>query len=494
MSASLGDCVNRIRRRGGAADTGRLARDHWLCRGFAVALLATGIFVAYELTYTFAGLFEVQTDVSAFFVPAALTVVVAMLLGLRWLPLVYVILLSVGAVDGLANVPASDFLEWLRHIVVYGLAGLYLRRFSPRPLRQFTLATAIQLTGVAFVASLASAVLTLVTRQYGSPFDPAAGSVFLSFWGGDFAGLMIGVPLILLLHGLLLGLWHGQRAQIRTVLANVPLVPLTLHGLFAAALAVFAAWVPVALGVNTPVTILIVIPVMLAGLLHGALMGFTVTGIASVTYLLTGTGLGGHIGEPIEIQLVLALAAALALLAGAARDDLRREWQLANFDSLTGLPNRRMLMDRIEQALRRARRQGDRVAILFMDLDHFKAVNDTHGHNAGDQLLVEAARRIRACVRGSDTVARLSGDEFVAVVSDVDERSGVNRVAEAILSAMDAPFPVGGHSVRVSASIGIAIFPDDGDASDTLLRHADTALYRAKSEGRNRFRHHAPEP
>jgi diguanylate cyclase (GGDEF)-like protein/PAS domain S-box-containing protein len=167
-------------------------------------------------------------------------------------------------------------------------------------------------------------------------------------------------------------------------------------------------------------------------------------------------------------------------------------WQQANFDTLTQLPNRRMFHDRLEHDIVKSRRDGLRIAILFIDLDHFKEVNDTLGHHQGDILLIDAARRIRSCVRESDTVARLGGDEFTVILSALSEAEPVESIAQKILDVLQAPFALGEEQAFVSASIGITLYPDDGRDVDDLLKHADQAMYAAKGAGRNRFSYFTP--
>lgn len=166
--------------------------------------------------------------------------------------------------------------------------------------------------------------------------------------------------------------------------------------------------------------------------------------------------------------------------------------QQAFFDTLTGLPNRRMLRERLEQEIRRSRRDGQQLAILFIDLDHFKEVNDTLGHDSGDQLLIEAARRIKQCVRDSDTVARMGGDEFTVILTDISNTDHLEPLLQKILRSMDALFQIGGEQVFVSASIGITLYPLDGTEIEDLFKNADQALYVAKGEGRNRFSFFTP--
>ena len=165
----------------------------------------------------------------------------------------------------------------------------------------------------------------------------------------------------------------------------------------------------------------------------------------------------------------------------------------ANFDQITDLPNRVLALDRLKGVLSGARRHGHKVGLLFMDIDHFKKINDTHGHATGDRFLAQAAERIVACVREEDTVARLSGDEFAVVLSDIRNARDTEPVAHKILNAFSRPFILDGQEAFVGASIGIALGPDDGDDPELLLRNADAAMYEAKEQGRHTFRYFTRE-
>nr|WP_067286428.1 EAL domain-containing protein [Marinobacterium profundum] len=168
----------------------------------------------------------------------------------------------------------------------------------------------------------------------------------------------------------------------------------------------------------------------------------------------------------------------------ASREDLSK---VANYDPLTSLPNRRLFLDRLEQELKKVHRTKDHLALLFLDLDNFKDINDTLGHEVGDLLLQEAARRLRKCVRESDTVSRLGGDEFTIILSDMASTENVAGISEAILKTLSDPFELDGREGFVSASIGITFYPDDADDVNSLLKNADQAMYVAKERGRNRF-------
>jgi len=165
--------------------------------------------------------------------------------------------------------------------------------------------------------------------------------------------------------------------------------------------------------------------------------------------------------------------------------------QLAQFDALTGLANRTLFQDRLAQAIARAHRGERRIALLFLDLDRFKEINDSLGHEAGDRVLQEAAARLRQSLREGDSVARLGGDEFTVILEDVESAEQVHGVAQKLLRAFAEPMAFAGRDLFVTLSIGIALYPADGEDADSLLKHADTAMYQAKSEGRDNFQFYA---
>ena len=161
--------------------------------------------------------------------------------------------------------------------------------------------------------------------------------------------------------------------------------------------------------------------------------------------------------------------------------------RLAYFDELTGLPNRRLFYDRLSMALASAHRYQQQLSVMFIDLDRFKEVNDSLGHSAGDELLVQVSERIKGILNEGDTLARLGGDEFVVLLTEVNGMSEVTDFADSVLMALSAPFQLGDMHVAATASMGAAIYPDDGHDSETLLKHADVAMYRSKEVGRNSF-------
>lgn len=200
----------------------------------------------------------------------------------------------------------------------------------------------------------------------------------------------------------------------------------------------------------------------------------------------------------IAAVMTLAAMASLVLVqAGRMQqrmvDLVRRQHHQAHHDTLTGLPNRAALESRLEQAIAQARREGGSLAVLFLDLDHFKHINDSLGHQVGDGLLVEVARRLLLTVRASDTVARLGGDEFVVVLPDLSSTSDASVIAWKIIDTLGSTYAIDGHEVDSAASVGISLFPQDGEDVGTLMKSADTAMYHAKARGRGTFQYFAPE-
>jgi diguanylate cyclase (GGDEF)-like protein/PAS domain S-box-containing protein len=186
---------------------------------------------------------------------------------------------------------------------------------------------------------------------------------------------------------------------------------------------------------------------------------------------------------------------ALALVSDITSNKLSTEliWHQANFDALTALPNRHMFLDRLQHETRKADRNGAFLALLFLDLDHFKQVNDRHGHAMGDRVLIEATRRIASCVRGTDTLARLGGDEFTVILGGLDHVGSVERIARTMIGMLSLPFDLNGEKVFLSGSIGIALYPPDAQTMQDLVERADQAMYASKNGGRNRFSYYTPE-
>lgn len=203
---------------------------------------------------------------------------------------------------------------------------------------------------------------------------------------------------------------------------------------------------------------------------------------------------------PIEIHSRVIELDGEKVIFGVVRDISGRRTteqkiaQLAHFDVLTNLPNRILFYDRLDQAVARARRYRQKFAVLFLDLDGFKQINDKFGHHAGDRLLGMVAARLAENVRDMDTLARVGGDEFIFILNNVDHSDNAELVANKILESLSHPFVVNGNSCLIGCSIGISIFPDDTDDSETLVKMADDAMYMAKTRGKNNYQLFSAQP
>lgn len=193
-----------------------------------------------------------------------------------------------------------------------------------------------------------------------------------------------------------------------------------------------------------------------------------------------------------EQQAITHYIAVYLDLSERKREEERIQY-LANYDVLTGLPNRYLLGDRLEQGLNHAQRHQAKLAVMFIDLDHFKNINDSLGHDVGDALLKMVADRLKLCLRRADTIARQGGDEFVAVIGDLNSEDEAIFIAEKMIASLSEPFAIGEMQLSVTPSIGVSIFPDDGATAVQLLRNADLAMYRAKDSGRNRLEFYEAE-
>ncbi|HYN54092.1 MAG TPA: diguanylate cyclase [Methylotenera sp.] len=168
-------------------------------------------------------------------------------------------------------------------------------------------------------------------------------------------------------------------------------------------------------------------------------------------------------------------------------------WKQANFDALTGLPNRRMFFDHLDSEIKRMSRANAMFALMFFDLDGFKSVNDQYGHHTGDKLLIEVSNRVNQCIRETDVFARLGGDEFIIIVTGFETPTYVEKIADKILQTLNQPFIFEENKMNISASIGISIYPQDGETEDILINHADSAMYAAKSNGKNGWARFNPD-
>jgi diguanylate cyclase len=211
-----------------------------------------------------------------------------------------------------------------------------------------------------------------------------------------------------------------------------------------------------------------------------ALLAKTLSRLATVTHALAESETRAKAAEQRNEVLTAALAQVQRRIIQLAHKTSQARY-LAHHDGLTGLPNRTLLLDRLKQATAQAARQDKRVALLFLDLDGFKGINDRFGHVTGDKLLQQMAERISACIRGGDTASRYGGDEFVIMLPDTDALAGT-AVAQKVRRSLAAPFEIDGNVILVTASIGVAAYPVDAQHYDQLIKHADIEMYLDKAQ------------
>lgn len=195
-------------------------------------------------------------------------------------------------------------------------------------------------------------------------------------------------------------------------------------------------------------------------------------------------GGGFYLPKPLQPALIQSYIDVMEKLTGM-RSELTYK---AKYDELTGLPNRTLLNDRLNSSIKRAKRNEHKVILIFIDLDHFKNINDLMGHDAGDEVLKETAKRLTTCVRDSDTVSRLGGDEFIIMLPDIENTDAIDKIIDKILRKLNMPFLLDKkETTLISGSIGVSIYPDDATDIESLFKTSDTAMYQAKKEGRNRM-------
>ena len=227
------------------------------------------------------------------------------------------------------------------------------------------------------------------------------------------------------------------------------------------------------------------IPILIASFLIVSWSGFVIAAL-----LIAGNVQTGELAQAdYPALLALVVVALIAyMFSGSLNQAYQKSRHEALHDSLTGLPNRALFVDRLQQAIDRKSRERDISAVLFMDLDHFKVVNDSLGHETGDELLIEVARRLSGCLRPEDTAARLGGDEFTVLLDRISEPGDAIRVAERIAEALRTPFQLGEHQIFITTSVGIALCMSEDDQPNSVLRDADVAMYEAKKEGKARYK------
>jgi diguanylate cyclase (GGDEF)-like protein len=476
----------------------RLPRWIWPASFLAYVLAA-----ALGLALAFPG-----TNASPFWPPSALALALLYRFGLRLWPMILAGAFTINLLfmlgGGVALEPAltasvavgfGNMLEaWLGVRLLRTIAGEQFPLESMQGLFAFFLAIAI--------APIVSATIGVTVSRWASLGGAASyGQNWLTWWVGDSSGALTMAPILMLL----LRARHWRiREGLHLTEPGALFVALALGSLIA-----FGAWQQHG-GHPYPLMFLL-LPMILWAVLRfhtaGAASAVFVISASAVLSALAGNGpfaLANVDESIVMLQVFIIVLAGTTLSLNAVLTERSRLVSclaesnaelndLAFNDALTGLPNRRALVGRLEQAARSARRHQKRAAILFLDLDRFKRINDSLGHAMGDELLKAVAQRLQAALREEDSVCRLGGDEFVVLLWDIDAATDAALVAQKLVAALRAPLRLANLDLGITTSIGIAVIPDDGSDAGDLIRYADMAMYRAKERGRGTFQFYKDE-
>lgn len=452
-------------------------------------LLATSYFALAKLGLHFA---VIANNVTLIWPPTGLALFALLVFGVRLWPWVFLGALVTNLTTG---APFAACLAIALGNCLEALAGFYLLHLAGfnRELRR--------VRDVMLLAFLAAGLSTMVSATVGAfsltQFQvipqSAFGHAWLTWWMGDAMGNLLFTPL-------LLAWWFSKKSAFgRGRLVEGLALALSLLAVtefvFGGQLSLFDRSLPLAF-MTFP---LLIWAAIRFGMLGATTAVFVMVGVilADIVY---GKGLFAQ-GSALESLTLLWLYAnflAVTSMVLAASTGERKIAELtmrhvAAHDALTGLPNRARLKEDLMAAMARATRHGRQLAVLFMDLDRFKMINDSLGHSVGDQLLVSVSQRLRDCVRDTDAVFRHGGDEFVVLLEDLQHGEYAGKVADMVTAAMNRPFDVQGIALHSSASVGVSIYPRDGEDVETLLKNADIAMYRAKDLGRNNATFYSPE-
>ncbi len=452
-------------------------------------LLAIAYFFAAQLGLTFA---VVSNSVTLIWPPTGLALFALLVFGVHLWPAV---LLGALAANLMTGVPTGAALAIAIGNCLEALMGFYLLRAAGFHIGLQRIRDVVILVVLAAgISTMFSATLGTLSLYYWQVISgDHVAQTWLTWWTGDAMGDLVFAPL-------LLAWWHKEKGQWehgRVLEATLLLLCLvtTTQIVFGGQLLLSGRPPPIAF-----TTVPILVWAALRFGMRGATTATLIIGSVAFINIVHGQGLFAQ-GSTLESLLLLwlytnVLAVTSMVLAAAVNERRLIEAgmrHLAQHDPLTGLPNRMTLQDRLGQTINHAQRQHCQVAVLFVDIDRFKIINDTQGHAIGDQFLVQVANRLRQCVRKEDTVSRPGGDEFVVVLNDITHSDDAIKVAEKILADLREPFTSQGVLLHSTASLGISLYPHDGLDTEALLTHADIAMYRAKSLGRNGFAFYSPD-
>ncbi len=444
------------------------------------------IIAAYFLCWQFAILARVSDNVSALYPAAGVIVFFIHRWGWKYLPATVLAML-------VANLPQTPLWEWtafnylnlLRQLVVYGGAALLARKYNGLSLPIDSLNSSIRLLALSLISSLLSAVLAIgIFWLYSPSLRPYLNVIFSGFWLGDFNGIVLFLGLasvvITLKQQIKMGAAIASRDSVISLLAS----------------SVVVAVLTAILSLNNSLDLygyLIILPVLIGTIAFGLNFGILASVLANLSAICTYNLLDGQQIPAIQIQLLCAMVICVGMLLGSAIDDQKAAHFDASHDPLTCLINRRSFFFFGKTMLERAKRYQHSLAIIMLDLDHFKRVNDTYGHEQGDQLLCAVAEQCRSITRAGDLSARIGGEEFVLLIEHGDA-SKAAQIAERLRREI-YKINLGENKIAIaSASFGVSVFCGGNESLNDLLKSADKALYVAKNNGRNQVVFDTPAP
>ncbi|MFP3979446.1 diguanylate cyclase domain-containing protein [Marinobacter sp. KMM 10035] len=429
-------------------------------------------------------LFEVAEGISVFYPPSGFAMLLIYLFGAKYLPVFLVAII-------LGGLPQRDVFNYnlemlapdLRMFLIYGVAGLILKKLNPE---KHTVSAKFYYTLIFIItALLASAVFVMGSSTIGSTFSSSWREQVPLFFIGNLTGALTALPIfIFFLHVRSCG-WNNVKLTIhRDILKPDKLVAFLII--------ILLSFLVLSLGKfsenYSSYYYVILIPIIWTSVKWGLGIGLMYAFIGNLLTLSFYVLFGYSFYGMLEVQLIFAMSIISTVLIGLVHEQKDIFYEESIYDELTGLANMRLFKKLSASMIANAERNTETIALLFVDIDGFKAINDTFGHRAGDQALEKIGELLKNSLRDADFVARYGGDEFIIQLNGGISEKDAGAVASSIIKNMSKPFQFDNGAATIGASIGIAIYPKDGANVDTLISKADKAMYAAKKSGKNCFR------
>lgn len=431
-------------------------------------------------------LFTVSQGLSVFYPPSGFAMLIIYLLGPKYLP-VHLLAIIIGGLPyrDVFNYDLDMLIPDLRQFIIYGSAGLILRKINLNK----------DLSGTIFfysviIASIATALLSSVIFViYFDQADILPNATWLasasSFFIGNLTGALSALPIFLLYQRARIIGWREFKSEFGRNIVSQDKI-LALFSLF---IFIFILILLGKIDISfSNYYYFILVPIVLSAVKWGLNIGLAFAFFGNIFSLALYISFGYSNYGVLEVQVMFAVSIISAILIGLVQDKKNVFYEQSMYDDLTGLPNMRLFRNLSHSIIANTYRNREKSAFLFVDIDGFKAVNDTYGHKVGDELLKKIGERINKCLRESDSFARLGGDEFVIQLSGNISEDGAKKVALNIIDSVSKSFQFGSFVGTVGASIGISIYPEHGIDTDTLISKADKAMYAAKRNGKNCYR------